>query len=77
MIILEDCFDVSIQRLEDYIEKRGGRLIAATRNIIDDMRINRPEITRKQKWEVKQLYGQLYYNNQQKRENFQTTALLK
>ena len=49
--------DASIQRLEDYIEKRGGRLITATRNDTDNMRISRTKITRKQKWEEKQLYG--------------------
>ena len=39
----------SIQQLEDYMEKEGGRLIAATRNNTDKTRINRTEITRKQK----------------------------
>ena len=28
----EDSIDASIQRLEDYIETHGGRLITATRN---------------------------------------------
>ena len=46
-----------IRQLEDYIKKCGGRLITATRNNSDDMRISRTEITRKQKWEEKQLYG--------------------
>ena len=41
--------EVSIQRLEDYIEKRGEWLITATRNNSDDTRINRTETTRKQK----------------------------
>ena len=36
---------------------RGGRLITATRNNTDDMRISRTAITRKQKWEEIQLYG--------------------
>ena len=54
---IEDSVDASIQRLEDYIEKRGGKLIIATRNNTDDTRINRTTITRKQKWEEKQLYG--------------------
>ena len=49
---IEDCIDASIQRLEDYIEKREERLITATRNNTDNMRTNR---TRKQKWEGKQL----------------------
>ena len=35
----------------------GGRLVTATRNNTDNTRINRTEITRKQKWEEKQLYG--------------------
>ena len=46
----EDSVDASIQRLEDYIQKRGGRLITATRNNTDNMTTNRI-ITRKQKWE--------------------------
>ena len=54
---IEDSVDASIQLLKDYIEKRGGRLITATRNNSDDTRISRMEISRKQKWEEKQLYG--------------------
>ena len=54
---MEDSVGVSIQRLEDYIEKRGGKLITTTRNNTDNTRTNRTTITRKQKWEVKQLYG--------------------
>ena len=38
---IEDSVDASIQ-LEDYIEKRRGRLITATRNITDDTRTSRP-----------------------------------
>ena len=54
---IDGTVDTPIQRLEDYIEKRGGRkLITVTRNNTDNMRINRTEITRKQKWEEKQLY---------------------
>ena len=53
----EDSIDVSIQWLKDYIEKYGGILITATRNNIDDTRNSRMEITRKQKWKEKQLYG--------------------
>ena len=41
---------VLIQRLEDYIEKHGG-------NDTDNTMANRMTITRKQKWEEKQLYG--------------------
>ena len=54
---IEDSVDASIQRRENYIEKRVGRLVTATRNNTDHMRSNRTEITRKQKWEGKQLYG--------------------
>ena len=54
---IEDSVDASIQRLEDYIEKRGERLITSTRNNTDKTRTNRTTITRKQKWEEKQLYG--------------------
>ena len=46
---IEDSVDVSIQRLEDYIEKRGGKLITVTRNNSDDRRSNRTKIIRKQK----------------------------
>ena len=53
---IEDNVDGSIQWLEDCIEKHGGRLITATRNNTDNTRINRIEITRKQKWKEKQLY---------------------
>ena len=49
---IEDCVDASIQRLEDYIEKRGG-LITATRNDTDNTKTNKTTITRKQKWEEK------------------------
>ena len=53
---IEDNIDALIQWLEDYIEKCGGRLITTTRNNTDNMRINRTKITRKQKWEEKQLW---------------------
>ena len=45
-----------IQRLEDYIETRRGRLITATRNNTDDIRINRTTMTRKQNCEEKQMH---------------------
>ena len=54
---IEDSIDVSIQRLEDYIGKHGGRLITAIRNDTDNTIDDRSTITRKQKWEEKQLYG--------------------
>ena len=41
----EDSVDASIQRLEDYIQKRGGRLITATGNNTDNTRTNRTTIT--------------------------------
>ena len=50
---IADSVDASI-RLEDYIEKHEGGLITAIRN---DTMDNRMTITRKQKWEEKQLYG--------------------
>ena len=49
--------DASIQRLEDYIQKHAGGLITATRNDTDHTMDNRMTITRKQKWEGKQLHG--------------------
>ena len=51
--------DASIQRLEDYIykQKHEGGFITATRNNTDNTMDNRMTITRKQKWERKQLYG--------------------
>ena len=53
---IEDSVDASIQRLVDYIEKHEGGLVTATRNDTDDSKTNRMIITRKQKWEEKQLY---------------------
>ena len=47
-VSIEDSVEASIQRLEHYIEKRGGRLIADTRNNTDNTRIDRTKITRKQ-----------------------------
>ena len=54
---IEDCLNVPIQRLEDFINKRGGRLITATRNNINNTIINRITITRKQKFDENQMYG--------------------
>ena len=56
---IEESVDTSIQRLENFIEKLGARLIIDTRNNANDTRISGPIITRKQKWEEKQLYGRL------------------
>ena len=54
---IEDSVDTAIQRLEDYIEKHERGLITAIRNNSDSTIDNRITITRKQKWEGKQLYG--------------------
>ena len=55
---IEDSVDASIQRLEDYFfKKHDGGLITAIRNDTDNTMDNRVTITRKQKWEGKQLYG--------------------
>ena len=54
---IEDSVDASIQRLEDYIEKHEEGLITAIRNDTDNTMANRMTISRKQKWEEKQLYG--------------------
>ena len=54
---IEDTVDASIQRLEDYMQKHDGGLITAIRNDTDNTMDNRMTITRKQKWEGKQLYG--------------------
>ena len=53
---IEDCADISIWRLENYIEKQGGGPITATRNNTDNIKTNRMTITRKQNWEEKQLW---------------------
>ena len=50
---IEDSVDVSIQRLEDYIEKYKRGLITANRNNTDNTIDNRMTTTRKQKWEKK------------------------
>ena len=46
----------SIRRLEDDMKKSKEKLITATRNNTDNTRTDRTKITRKQKWEEKQLY---------------------
>ena len=54
---IEDSVGASIQRLENYLQKRGGSLITATRSNTDDTRNNKTEITKKhKKSEEKQLY---------------------
>ena len=54
---IEDSVDASIQQLEDYIEKHEGGLITTIRNDTDNTMDNRMTITRKQKWEEKQVHG--------------------
>ena len=51
---IQDSADASIQRLEDYIKKHGGKLIPATRNTTDNTSINW-----NQNWEETLLYGYL------------------
>ena len=46
-----------MQRHEDFIEKHEGGLIRAIGNDIDNTMDNKRIITRKPKWEEKQLYG--------------------
>ena len=54
---IKDSVDASILRLNNYIEKYEGGLIIAIKNDTDNTVTNRMAITRKQKWEEKQLYG--------------------
>ena len=54
---IEDSVDASVQRLEDYIEKHERGLITAIRIDTNNTIDNRMTITRKLKWEIKQLYG--------------------
>ena len=54
LVSTEDNVDASIQLVK---EKRGRRLITATGNNTNNLRINKMEIARKQKWKEKQLYG--------------------
>ena len=53
---IEDSVDALIQRLEDYIEKHERGLITDIRNDTNNTIDDRMTITRKQKWEKKQLY---------------------
>ena len=54
---IEDSVDASIQRFDDNIEKHEAGLIIAIKNGTDNTIDNRMTITRKQKWEEKQLNG--------------------
>ena len=53
---IEDSAETLIQRLEEYIQKRGGRLITATRNNTNDSMTSGRTISRKQKSKEKQIY---------------------
>ena len=53
----EDSVDASRKWLDHYIEKHEGGLITATKNDTDNTMTNRMTITKKQRWEEKQLYG--------------------
>ena len=59
---IEDSVNASIQRLEDTIEKHEEGLITVIRNNTDNTIDNRMTITRKQKWEEKQLHGHFKRN---------------
>ena len=54
---IEDSVETSIQWLEDYRENHEGGRIKAIRNNTDNTIDNRMTVTRKQKWEGKQLHG--------------------
>ena len=54
---IEDSVDTSMHRLENYIQKHEGRFITAIIHETENTRNNRMTVTRKQKWEEKQLYG--------------------
>ena len=54
---IEDSVDASIQQLEEYVHKHEGGLIEGIRNDTDNTMDNKMTITRKQKWEGKQLSG--------------------
>ena len=54
---IEDSVDTSIHRLENYIQKHEGGLITVTRHETESTMNNRITVTRKQKWQGKQLYG--------------------
>ena len=54
----EDCVDVAIQGIRDYIKKSNERLITAASNKISNIgTIRKTAKIRKQKWEEKQQYG--------------------
>ena len=74
---IQDGVDESIQRLEDYKHKRGGRLITASGNNTDNTRIKTPQDNLK-KWEEKQLYGRFKTNKRHlTRENMDVAKKVK
>ena len=56
LVSVEDNVDASIQRLKDYTEKHGERLITDIRNNTDNMWTKEMTLTGKQKWEENQVY---------------------
>ena len=54
---IEDGVYASIRGIDDNIRKSKEKLITATKNGNDNIKINRTIIIWKQKWEEKQLYG--------------------
>ena len=54
---IKDSVDATIQRLEDFKEKHGKRLITVTRKNTDNTKNNRKIKSWKRKWEEKQPYG--------------------
>ena len=56
LVSIEDSVDASMQWPEDYMQEHDGEMITAIRNDTDNTLDNRMTITRKQKWEGKQLY---------------------
>ena len=53
---IQDNVDTSIRRFEDNIKMSKERLITAIRNNTNNTRTNRTKLSKKQKWEEKQLY---------------------
>ena len=59
---IEDNADASIRRQAVYIKKSLEKVITAASNSTDNMRTNRIKLTKKQKWEEKQVLG--YFKRQ-------------
>ena len=54
---IEDSIDTLIHIFKNFIQKRGGRLVTATRNNTNDTGTSETTITRKHEWGEKQLYA--------------------